>query len=47
MRCKHTDVRHSRFDDDLWDKYGLLYGRFDEKDCENICLALLPETYQM
>jgi len=44
MRCKHTDVCRRRFDDDLRDWYGLLYGRFDEKDCEDNCLALLPKT---
>jgi len=43
MRCKHNDVHHCQFGGGLWDWHGLLYGRFDEKDSENICLALLPE----
>ena len=47
MWCKHFDVHNRHFNDDIRDWYGLLYGRFDEKDCENICLALLSETYKM
>jgi len=44
MRCKHNDVHLCRLGSGFRDWYGLLYGRFDEKDCENSYLASLPKT---